>query len=129
MIQKFLMHLVLVSLGECCMFRCLRYQFFSRRNVGVVNLYKVQLSSETVKRANLTSRKTERIKLPKYDDIRGTKNTFHISEFLSHPSGIESILNTSALQSYYSLDSNTYRLTSHHVLFILHDCFNFSLTL
>lgn len=82
-----------------------------RRNIGVIKLHKAQLSSSSddVKRANLSSRKRERIKLPNYDDISGTKDTFHIRDFLRHPSGIESILNTSALQSYYSLDSNTYR--------------------
>ncbi|XP_074344869.1 uncharacterized protein LOC141683952 isoform X2 [Apium graveolens] len=79
------------------------------RSRGVVQLYKARLSSDAVKRANLSSRKRERIKLPNYDDISNTKDAFHIREFLSHPSGIESMLNTSALQSYYSIDSNTYR--------------------
>ncbi|KAK1372419.1 MraW methylase family protein [Heracleum sosnowskyi] len=81
-----------------------------RRSIGgVVKLYKAQLSSDAVKRANLSSRKRERIKLPNYDDISGTKDMFHVREFLRHPSGIQSILNTSALQTYYSIDSNTYR--------------------
>ncbi|KAL1830543.1 hypothetical protein ACET3Z_000194 [Daucus carota] len=82
-----------------------------RRNRGIARLYKAQMSSDAVKRANLSSRKTESIKLPNYDDISRTSDMFHIREFLRHPSGIESILNTSALQSYYSLDSNTYRCT------------------
>lgn len=103
-------------------------RFFSRRSIGVCKVYKAQLSSDAVKRANLSSRKRERIKLPKYDDISDTKDAFHIREFLSHPSGIESILNTSALQSYYSLDSNTYRQTSPDLLFVLHYWLNFCFT-
>lgn len=109
-IGKFLMHFP-SFFGRMLYFVLLTLPvFLFRRNIGVIKLYKAQLSSsDDVKRANLSSRKRERIKLPNYDDISGTKDTFHIRDFLRHPSGIESILNTSALQSYYSLDSNTYR--------------------
>ncbi|KAL1552630.1 hypothetical protein AAHA92_13403 [Salvia divinorum] len=62
-----------------------------------------------VKRANLTARKKERIKLPNGSDGVGGNGSYHISEFFSHPSGIEAILNSRALQSYQPLDSNLYR--------------------
>ncbi|KAM1022626.1 hypothetical protein ACFX13_044261 [Malus domestica] len=58
--------------------------------------------------ANLCATKKERIKLPSYDV--GSKS-FHISEFLSHQSGIEAMLNTRALESFQSLDADTYRCT------------------
>ncbi|KAK1363811.1 hypothetical protein POM88_039372 [Heracleum sosnowskyi] len=98
---------------QCSMCSCMHIQFktsSTRRIIGVFKLYRVQLSEETVKRANLSSRERERMKLPNDDNIGGTKDMFHIREFLNHPSGIESILNTSALQNYYSIDSNTYSL-------------------
>lgn len=64
------------------------------------------------KRANLSARKRDRVKLPNYDN--GSKDKiYHISEFLSHPSGIEAILNTSALQSFEFLDANKYRWLCH----------------
>ncbi|XP_020204932.1 uncharacterized protein LOC109790220 isoform X2 [Cajanus cajan] len=60
------------------------------------------------KRANLFAAKKERITLPTYsDDLEGKK--YHISKFLSHPSGIAAVLNTKALQSFQPLDANTYR--------------------
>ncbi|KAK6158652.1 hypothetical protein DH2020_005966 [Rehmannia glutinosa] len=69
-----------------------------------VSVKKAKLSEAGAKRANLSARKKERIKLPNYSD-----GIYHISEFFSHPSGIEAILNTRALKSYQSLDSNLYR--------------------
>ncbi|MED6133480.1 hypothetical protein PIB30_028546 [Stylosanthes scabra] len=65
-------------------------------------------SGSNVKRANLSASKTERIKLPDYNDGIGGKK-YHISEFLSQPSGIAAVLNTGALQTFESLDANTYR--------------------
>ncbi|XP_047970864.1 uncharacterized protein LOC125214049 [Salvia hispanica] len=64
---------------------------------------KAGFSVSGVKRANLTARKKERIKLPNYGGGNG------ISQFFSHPSGIEAILNSRALQSYHPIDSNLYR--------------------
>ncbi|KOM38390.1 hypothetical protein LR48_Vigan03g177200, partial [Vigna angularis] len=60
------------------------------------------------KRASLFAAKKERIRLPTYSDDFGGKK-YHISEFLSHPSGIAAVLNTKALESFQSLDANTYR--------------------
>ncbi|QCD96744.1 hypothetical protein DEO72_LG6g1453 [Vigna unguiculata] len=60
------------------------------------------------RRANLFAAKKERIRLPTYSDDFGGKK-YHISEFLSHPSGIAAVLNTKALQSFQSIDGNTYR--------------------
>lgn len=65
-------------------------------------------SDSNAKKANLFASKKERIKLPTYDDGLGDKK-YHISEFLSHPCGIAAVLNTRALQSFQSLDPNTYR--------------------
>ncbi|XP_022861066.1 uncharacterized protein LOC111381513 isoform X1 [Olea europaea var. sylvestris] len=83
----------------------------TRRSIGGyrVNVCKAKLSESNAKKANLSARKKERIRVPNYgDDGTGGKNIHHISEFLGHPCGIESILNTRALQSYQSLDSNVY---------------------
>ncbi|WVZ08448.1 hypothetical protein V8G54_021794 [Vigna mungo] len=63
------------------------------------------------KRANLLAAKKERIRLPTYSDDFGGKK-YHISEFLSHPSGIAAVLNTKALESFQSLDANTYSCSS-----------------
>ncbi|CAK7346952.1 unnamed protein product [Dovyalis caffra] len=55
------------------------------------------------KKANLTAGRKERMKLPITD------GGYRISEFLSHPFGIQAMLNTRSLQSFQSLDANTYR--------------------
>ncbi|KAK2658304.1 hypothetical protein Ddye_004837 [Dipteronia dyeriana] len=55
--------------------------------------------------ANLSASRKERIKLPDYDV------SYNISDFLRHPSGVESMLNTSALHSFQFLHDNTYRCT------------------
>ncbi|GFQ03708.1 hypothetical protein PHJA_002514600 [Phtheirospermum japonicum] len=78
-----------------------------RNGVKKVSVNKAKLSESNAKRANLCATRKERIKLPNYD--HGENSIYHISEFLSHPSGVESILNTRALQNYQSLDSNLYR--------------------
>ncbi|KAF6155200.1 hypothetical protein GIB67_019726 [Kingdonia uniflora] len=58
-------------------------------------------SSSNPRIVNLFAGRRETIKLP---------NSEHsISDFFAHPSGVEAILNTRALQSFQSLDSNTYR--------------------
>lgn len=73
-----------------------------------IKVNKVAASYENGKKAKLYAERNERVKLPTYSDgIDGT--AYHISEFLSHPSGIEAVLNTKALQSFQSLDANTYR--------------------
>ncbi|XP_024636193.1 uncharacterized protein [Medicago truncatula] len=70
----------------------------------------VTSSDSNAKKANLFAAKKERVKLPTYDDddVLGGKE-YHISEFLSQPSGIAAVLNTKVLQSFQSLDANTYR--------------------
>ncbi|KAL3645836.1 hypothetical protein CASFOL_011016 [Castilleja foliolosa] len=80
-----------------------------RNGVKKVSVNKAKLSESKAKRANLCATRKERVKLPSYG--HGENSIYHISQFLSHPSGIESILNTRALQSYQSLDSNFYRCT------------------
>ncbi|XP_034211663.1 uncharacterized protein LOC117624474 isoform X3 [Prunus dulcis] len=86
--------------------------FNPRKKIEVIKVTKAtSLSSESnAKKANLCAAKKERIKLPNHDDSSGGK-TFHISEFLSHQSGIEAMLNTRALKSFESLDTDTYRCT------------------
>ncbi|KAL2472289.1 Protein of unknown function (DUF1997) [Abeliophyllum distichum] len=86
----------------------------NRRRIGGwrVNVCKAKLSDSNAKKANLSARKKERIRLPNYgDDGYGGKNIHHISEFIGHPCGIEAILNTRALRNYQSLGSNVYRCT------------------
>lgn len=74
-------------------------------------------SDSNAKKANMFATKKERIKLPTYDDdVLGGKKC-HISEFLSQPSGIAAVLNTKALQSFQSLDANTYRFATLSILF------------
>lgn len=53
------------------------------------------------------ARKKKRVKLPEYADGHGC--ALSISEFLHHPSGVEALLNTRALEGFESLGSNTYR--------------------
>ncbi|KAJ0031577.1 hypothetical protein Pint_12679 [Pistacia integerrima] len=67
----------------------------------------VRMHHKNVKKANLYAARKESVKLPNYDSDCGGK--YHISEFLSHPSGIEAMLNTSALQSFELIDIHTYR--------------------
>lgn len=83
---------------------------YFRKKIEVIKVTKAtSLSSESnAKKANLCAAKKERIKLPNHDDSSGGK-TFHINEFLSHQSGIEAMLNTRALKSFESLDTDTYR--------------------
>lgn len=64
---------------------------------------KTNMSERKTKKANLRAAKRERILLPICDD------GYRISEFLSHPFGIQAMLNTKTLQSFESLDANTYR--------------------
>ena len=74
------------------------------------------LNSNAKKKANLFAEKKERIRLPTYNDDLGGKK-YHISEFLSQPSGIAAVLNTKAFQSFQSLDANTYRSATSLILF------------
>ncbi|KAJ8434347.1 hypothetical protein Cgig2_019974 [Carnegiea gigantea] len=79
-----------------------------RKVVDVIQVTKDDSTKSNVKKALLSAKKKERIKLPNYDDAREGQ-MYHISKFLSHPTGVEAILNVNALQSYVSIDNNTYR--------------------
>ncbi|XP_050265846.1 uncharacterized protein LOC126709592 isoform X2 [Quercus robur] len=81
----------------------------TRKKTKVIKLNISTPSESNVKKANLSATRKERIKLPNYDDDCCGGKTFHISEFLCHPSGIQAMLNTSSLQSFQALDTNTYR--------------------
>ncbi|KAK4277101.1 hypothetical protein QN277_015151 [Acacia crassicarpa] len=83
---------------------------FSPRKKMVIKVSEVTSSDSNAKKANLCAAKKERVKLPTYSGgLQGTG--YHFSEFLRHPSGIEAMLNTRALQSFECLDANTYRCT------------------
>ncbi|XP_024930554.1 uncharacterized protein LOC107420795 isoform X2 [Ziziphus jujuba] len=84
--------------------------FKPRKKIQVIRVEKAtnSVSDSKTKKANLSAARKERIKLPNYGDGFGDK-TFHIREFLSQPSGIEAMLNTSALKSFQSIDANNYR--------------------
>ncbi|XP_044463776.1 uncharacterized protein LOC123194574 isoform X1 [Mangifera indica] len=69
----------------------------------------IRMHQKNVKKANLYAARKESIKLPNYDSDCG--GNYHIREFLSHPSGIEAMLNTRALQSFESIETHTYRCT------------------
>ncbi|XP_020080218.1 uncharacterized protein LOC109703888 isoform X2 [Ananas comosus] len=77
------------------------------------------------RRANLCAQRKERIKLPPdyhYGAATTTTSTsgsaFLFSDFLRHPSGVQALLNSRALQSFEPLDSNTYRCTLHRIQFL-----------
>lgn len=70
----------------------------------------IRMHQKNVKKANLYAARKESIKLPNYDSDCG--GNYHIREFLSHPSGIEAMLNTRALQSFESIETHTYRSLS-----------------
>ncbi|GAB4854080.1 hypothetical protein Ancab_022662 [Ancistrocladus abbreviatus] len=79
-----------------------------REVIGVIKLVKDNSNHSSVKKALLSAKKKERIKLPYYEDSC-TGKSYAISEFLNHPTGVEAILNVNALESWRSLGSNTYR--------------------
>lgn len=84
------------------------FESLYRKKTGVIKVNISTPSESNAKKANLSAARKERIKLPSYDDGCGDK-TLHISEFLSHPSGIQAMLNTSALQDFQALNNDTYR--------------------
>ncbi|XP_021276636.1 uncharacterized protein LOC110410986 isoform X3 [Herrania umbratica] len=92
-----------------------------------LHLHQVQannvVASANAKRANLSASRIQRVELPVYDDTSKGRQAYHISHFLSHPSGIQAILNTSALQNFQYLDTNAYRCTLPKLAF-----FNFEAT-
>ncbi|XWS72889.1 hypothetical protein CRYUN_Cryun02cG0078400 [Craigia yunnanensis] len=96
------------------------YKYSSSRNATLflpikLHLHKpnyiVASSKSNAKRANLSASRTQRVTLPVYDETSKGGQPYHISHFLSHPSGIQAILNTSALQNFQFLDTNVYRCT------------------
>lgn len=83
-----------------------------------IKVSEVASSDSNAKKANLCATKKERVKLPTYSSgLQGT--AYHFSEFLRHPSGIEAMLNTRALQSFECLDTNTYRSSTSLIVFYL----------
>ncbi|KAL8254366.1 hypothetical protein R6Q59_032587 [Mikania micrantha] len=87
-------------------------RFCSRRRLRVFNCSSEKFTDSKVKKAKLSARKQERIKIPSYNIIDGEgRKVYPIREFLSHPSGIEALLNKHALQSVEQLDTTTYRCT------------------
>lgn len=91
------------------------YSPIFRKKVGTINC---NLSESNTKKATLSARKKERIKLPTNDEDLSSQKMYRFNEFLSHPSGIEAIFNTRALQTFQSLDSNTYRCTLQEIQFL-----------
>ncbi|CAL0333038.1 unnamed protein product [Lupinus luteus] len=81
---------------------------FTHRQKTDIKVNVVTSSDLNSKKAKLFAAKKERVQLPTYDDGVGGKK-YHISEFLSHSSGIAAVLNTRALQSFQPLDANTYK--------------------
>ncbi|KAE8652183.1 uncharacterized protein LOC101204116 [Cucumis sativus] len=79
-----------------------------RKKFETTKLSKATNSETNTKKANLSVKKREKIRLPSYS---GQGRTYHIKEFLNHPSGIEAMLNKNALKSFQLLDANTYRCT------------------
>lgn len=85
---------------------------YSKRRLRIFNSSNENLSESNVKKAVLSARKQEQVKIPSYNIIGGDgENIYPIKEFLSHPLGIEALLNKHALQSVEQLDTTTYRCT------------------
>ncbi|KMT17611.1 hypothetical protein BVRB_2g035620 isoform B [Beta vulgaris subsp. vulgaris] len=80
----------------------------TRKVVDIIQANKDDSAKSNVKRALLAARKKERIKLPSYENAR-VGETYHISQFLNHPTGVEAMLNVNVLENYVSIDVNTYR--------------------
>ncbi|KAI7739064.1 hypothetical protein M8C21_005223 [Ambrosia artemisiifolia] len=84
----------------------------SRRRLRVFNCSNEKFTESKVKKAKLSARKQERVKIPSYSIIDGEgEKLYPIKEFLSHPSGTEALLNKDVLQSVEQLDATTYRCT------------------
>lgn len=79
-----------------------------RRSEAAIASATVEEPGAGRRKANLCAKRKEMVKLPEYSD--GSGRVFPVSEFLSHPTGVEALLNTRALQRFEPLDSNTYRL-------------------
>ena len=88
----------------------LKWLFELRKKFEGIKVSKATDSETNTKRANLSVTRKEKIKLPSYSGREG--RTYHIREFLNHPSGIEAMINKNALKSFQSLDANTYRSVS-----------------
>ncbi|KAF5801792.1 hypothetical protein HanXRQr2_Chr06g0252161 [Helianthus annuus] len=87
-------------------------RFRSRRRLRVFSCSNDNFTESKVKKAKLSARKQERVKIPSYTITDGEGGKLYpIQEFLSHPSGIEALLNKHALQSVEQLDATTYRCT------------------
>ncbi|KAF5191792.1 putative DUF1997 family protein [Thalictrum thalictroides] len=84
-----------------------KIQLRSRTRAEVIQDANTQAANVNVKIANLVARRKERLKLPDHDDE--SQKLYPFSDFLSQPSGLESILNTKALEDFQFLESNTYR--------------------
>ncbi|XP_071693358.1 uncharacterized protein [Rutidosis leptorrhynchoides] len=84
-------------------------QFYSRRIFRISNCGNENYKDSNVKKARLSASKQDRVRIPVVGD-KGEK-IYPVKEFLSHPSGIEALLNTHALQSVQQLDTTTYRCT------------------
>ncbi|XP_042443568.1 uncharacterized protein LOC122028760 isoform X2 [Zingiber officinale] len=67
-------------------------------------------------KANLSARRQERVFIPNYCD--GNGRAFPISDFFRHPTGMEALLNTRALQRFELLDANTFRCTLYKIQFL-----------
>ncbi|KAF8036708.1 hypothetical protein BT93_C2425 [Corymbia citriodora subsp. variegata] len=78
--------------------------FSFRGGFGIISMQRVEMSESAAKTANLSASRKQVLRLPNYDQ-------YPISQFLSHPSGVQAMLNTRALQSFQFLDADTYRCT------------------
>ncbi|KAF3783422.1 hypothetical protein EJ110_NYTH27678 [Nymphaea thermarum] len=92
------------------------HKYYHRKRTKVIQGPKAE-SSET-KKAKLLARRNERISLSSYSDQFGV--SYPIADFLNHPMGIESMLNTRALQRFEQLTPSTYREST---LFSLLRCY------
>ncbi|KAG7029763.1 hypothetical protein SDJN02_08105 [Cucurbita argyrosperma subsp. argyrosperma] len=89
--------------GKCSFPLLATHKFSSpRKKFEGIKVSKATNSETNTKRANLSVTRKEKIKLPSYIGREG--RTYHIREFLNHPSGIEAMINKNALKTAPTLD-------------------------
>ncbi|RWR91570.1 putative methyltransferase-like protein 15 isoform X1 [Cinnamomum micranthum f. kanehirae] len=97
-------------LGQTVHFSALVFpQMSFRMNAKEMRMVKAEFQESKGRKAQFVAERKERTQLPRYADDCG--RVYQFSEFLSHPLGLESILNARAMQSFQNLDSNTFRCT------------------
>lgn len=90
--------------------------FGFRTKAEEMKMIKAEVQESKGRKAQFIAKRRARTELPRYADDCG--RVYQFGEFISHPLGMESILNARAMQSFQNLDSNTFRSIASLFLFI-----------